>query len=328
MESDVGFLEISEIRNLSLSIRENIEKVIVGKGEVIDRFLIALLSSGHILLEDVPGTGKTMLAKTAAKSIDGDFRRIQFTPDLLPSDLTGINFYNQKKGEFEFRAGAVFTNLLLADEINRATPRTQSALLECMEERQVTIDGETRKLSAPFIVIATQNPVETQGTFPLPEAQLDRFLVKVDMGYPSSDDGVAILKRFKSENPLDSIKPVATADQIVDAQKSYTKVFVSDDAMTYIIRIAEETRQHQDIILGVSPRGTQALLKAAQVCAILRGRDFVTPDDIREMVPSVFGHRIILKSSARIKKNQNLAVLDAILSSVPVPTEDIRAKRG
>ncbi|MEA4823412.1 MAG: MoxR family ATPase [Clostridiaceae bacterium] len=321
-------MEISDIRNLSLSIRENIEKVIVGKGDVIDRFLIALISSGHILLEDVPGTGKTMLAKTAAKSIDGNFRRIQFTPDLLPSDLTGINFYNQKKGEFEFRAGAVFTNLLLADEINRATPRTQSALLECMEERQVTIDGETRRLSAPFIVIATQNPVETQGTFPLPEAQLDRFLVKVDMGYPSSDDGVAILKRFKSENPLDSIKPVATADQIVDAQKSYTKVFVSDDVMAYIIRIAEETRRHQDIILGVSPRGTQALLKAAQVCAILRGRDFVTPDDIREMVPPVFGHRVILKSSARIKKNQNLAVLDAILSSIPVPTEDIRAKRS
>ena len=321
-------LEISEIRNLALSIRENIEKVIVGKGDVIDRFLIALLSSGHILLEDVPGTGKTLLAKAAAKSIDGNFRRIQFTPDLLPSDLTGINFYNQKKGEFEFRAGAVFTNLLLADEINRATPRTQSALLECMEERQVTIDGETRRLSAPFIVIATQNPVETQGTFPLPEAQLDRFLIKAEMGYPTADEGAAILRRFQSDNPLDTIAPVATAAQIVDAQKSFTRVFVSDDIMQYIIRIAEETRTHQDIILGVSPRGTQALLRASQVCAILRGRDFVTPDDIREMVPSVFGHRIILKSSARIKKNQNLAILSAILSSVPVPTEDIRAKRS
>ena len=191
----------------------------------------------------------------------------------------------------------------------------------------VTVDGVTRPLSEPFLVVATQNPLETQGTFPLPEAQLDRFLIKAEMGYPTADEGAAILRRFQSDNPLDSIEPVATAAQIVDAQKSFTRVFVSDDIMHYIIRIAEETRTHQDIILGVSPRGTQALLRASQVCAILRGRDFVTPDDIREMVPSVFGHRIILKSSARIKKNQNLAVLSAILSSVPVPTEDIRAKR-
>lgn len=321
-------MEISEIRELGLKIRENISKVIVGKEDVIDKFLIALFSSGHILLEDVPGTGKTMLARAASKSIAGDFRRIQFTPDLLPSDLTGINFYNQKKGEFEFRSGAVFTNLLLADEINRATPRTQSALLECMEERQVTIDGDTRKLSAPFIVIATQNPVETQGTFPLPEAQLDRFLFKVDMGYPTTEDGVAILKRFKTENPLDGIGAVATAEQIIDVQNSYSKTYVSDEIMEYIVKIAEETRKHPDIILGVSPRGTQALLKACQVCAILRGRDYVTPDDVKEMVPSVFGHRIILKSAARIKKNQNLVVLDLILSMVPVPTEEIRSAKA
>lgn len=321
-------MEISEIRSLGNAIRANIEKVIVGKGEVIDRLLIALFSSGHILLEDVPGTGKTLLAKAAARSVSGDFRRIQFTPDLLPSDLTGVNFYNQKKGEFEFRAGAVFTNLLLADEINRATPRTQSALLECMEERQVTIDGDTRRLARPFLVIATQNPVETQGTFPLPEAQLDRFLLKVDMGYPTTQEGAHILSRFRAENPLETLSAVATAEQITDAQDSYTKVHVADDVLDYIVRIAEATRVHPDVILGVSPRGTQAMLRAAQVCAILRGRDFVTPGDVREMTPSVFGHRVILKSSARVKKRQNLAILEQILESTPVPTEEIRTGRG
>ncbi len=321
-------MEISEIRDLGGAIRANIEKVIVGKGDVIDKLLIALFSSGHILLEDVPGTGKTMLAKAASRSIAGDFRRIQFTPDLLPSDLTGVNFYNQKKGEFEFRSGAVFTNLLLADEINRATPRTQSALLECMEERQVTIDGDTRRLDRPFLVIATQNPVENQGTFPLPEAQLDRFLLKVEMGYPSVEEGLDILRRFRANNPLEKLEPVASTKQIIDAQDSYTKVHVSDDVMDYIIRVAEATRVHPDVVLGVSPRGTQAMLRAAQVCAILRGRDFVTPADVREMTPCVFGHRIILKSSARVKKNQNLVILNQILESTPVPTEEIRNKRG
>ena len=317
-------MERKDIQTLAAQVKERIQKVIVGKGETVELMLCAMIARGHVLLEDVPGTGKTVMAKSLAKSLTCGFARIQFTPDLLPSDVTGLSIFNAQKGDFEFKPGPVFTNILLADEINRATPRTQSALLECMEERQVTSDGVTRKLDEPFLVIATQNPVETQGTFPLPEVQLDRFLIKADMGYPSVEDGVAILKRFKAENPLESIQPVATAAQIVDAQASYTKVFVSDDVMNYIIRIAEETRKHADIVLGVSPRGTQALLKAAQVCAILRGRDFVTPDDIREMVPSVFGHRIILRSAARIRKNQNLAILDSILSSVPVPTEEIR----
>ena len=316
-------MELREIRDLCEKIRTNINHVIVGKEDVIDHLLIAMVASGHILLEDVPGTGKTMLAKSAAKSLSCDFKRIQFTPDLLPSDLSGINFYDQKAGEFRFRPGAIFTNILLGDEINRATPRTQSALLECMEERQVTIDGVTTPLAAPFMVIATQNPVETQGTFPLPEAQLDRFLIKTDMGYPSTEDGVSILSRFKSENPLDAIEPVATAADIIAAQQSYTAVHVSQGMLTYIVQIAEETRRHPDIILGVSPRDTQALLKTVQVHAILAGRDFVTPDDVKAMIRPVFGHRIMLKNSARVKKGMNFEILDFILSRVTVPTEDL-----
>lgn len=316
-------MELREIRDLCEKIRTNINHVIVGKEDVIDHLLIAMVASGHILLEDVPGTGKTMLAKSAAKSLSCDFKRIQFTPDLLPSDLSGINFYDQKAGEFRFRPGAIFTNILLGDEINRATPRTQSALLECMEERQVTIDGVTTPLAAPFMVIATQNPVETQGTFPLPEAQLDRFLIKTDMGYPSTEDGVSILSRFKSENPLDAMEPVATAADIIAAQQSYTAVHVSQGMLTYIVQIAEETRRHPDIILGVSPRGTQALLKTVQVHAILAGRDFVTPDDVKAMIRPVFGHRIMLKNSARVKKGMNFEILDFILSRVTVPTEDL-----
>ena len=316
-------MELREIRDLCEKIRTNINHVIIGKEDVIDHLLIAMVASGHILLEDVPGTGKTMLAKSTAKSLSRDFKRIQFTPDLLPSDLSGINFYDQKAGEFRFRPGAIFTNILLGDEINRATPRTQSALLECMEERQVTIDGVTTPLAAPFMVIATQNPVETQGTFPRPEAQLDRFLIKTDMGYPSTEDGVSILSRFKSENPLDAMEPVATAADIIAAQQSYTAVHVSQGMLTYIVQIAEETRRHPDIILGVSPRGTQALLKTVQVHAILAGRDFVTPDDVKAMIRPVFGHRIMLKNSARVKKGMNFEILDFILSRVTVPTEDL-----
>lgn len=315
-------MDFEQIKNLAQKVKNNVSQVIVGKDEVIEQLLIALIASGNVLLEDVPGMGKTMLAKSLALSLDCSFKRIQFTPDLLPSDLTGINYYNQKSGEFEFRPGPIFTNILLADEINRATPRTQSSLLECMEERQVTVDGDTRKLNSPFMVIATQNPVETQGTFPLPEAQLDRFLLKVKMGYPTTAEGIEILKRFKEANPLVDIQPVVDREDIIAAQESYSKVYVSDDMLEYIVKIVERTRQHNDVILGVSPRGSQALLKTAQVHAILQGRDFATPDDVKAMAKPVLAHRIVMKNVMGVRGNRAEDIIDQILKDVEVPAEE------
>lgn len=313
---------VNFIQDLCGKIKNNIKKVIVGKDEIIDIVLVSLISSGHVLLEDVPGVGKTMLAKCLAKSINCDFKRIQFTPDLLPSDLSGINYFNQKLSEFVFRQGPVFANIVLADEINRATPRTQSSLLECMEERQVTIDGETKLLPKPFFVIATQNPVEIQGTFPLPEAQMDRFIVRIRMGYPSMDDGKAILDRFQSGSPLPEVSMVADTADIVKAQQEMMSVKVSNPVKNYILNIVEKTRKHDNVILGASPRASIALMKASQAYASFKGRDYVTPDDIKYLAPFVLSHRLVLKGHAitsGVDAAENL--IFKILDEVNVPVE-------
>lgn len=302
-------------------IRENISKVIVGKEEVTDYVLVALLAGGHILLEDVPGTGKTMLAKTFAKSIDAKFSRIQFTPDLLPSDVTGINYYNQKESAFVFREGPIFANIVLADEINRATPRTQSALLECMEEAQVTVDGKTSKLDMPFVVLATQNPIETAGTYQLPEAQLDRFLLKVSMGYLSKADEVNVINRFIQNNPLESVEPVCTIQEAVAMKEEVKNVFVHEAIMNYIVDIVNKTRSHDNVSIGVSTRGTLNMVNAARAYAYIAGRTFVTPEDIKKLAVPVFAHRLVLKHGMTREDNRGL-IIEGILSETEVPTED------
>ena len=304
-------------------IKENIGKVIVGKSEVVDLMLIALFCRGHMLIEDVPGTGKTMLVKSLAASVDCTSKRIQFTPDLLPSDITGINFFNMKKTEFEFVPGPVFSNIVLADEINRATPKTQSGLLECMEESQATIDGVTYTLNRPFMVVATQNPIENMGVFPLPEAQLDRFLIKTSMEYPGHEEGVDILARFNNSNPLETLEPVTSRDDIVMCQDEVTKIHVHRDLMDYIVRICEATRDYDNVALGVSPRGALSLLRVAKGFAAISDRNFLIPDDIKRAATPVLPHRLIMTSSSRIKKNANYEVIGDVLDRVAVPTEAV-----
>ncbi len=308
------------IQKTAQVISDNIRKVIVGKKNEIELLLIALISGGHILIEDNPGMGKTMLANSLARSISAGFSRIQFTPDLLPSDLTGINYFNQKQNEFVFRKGPLFSNIILADEINRATPRTQSALLESMEEKQITIDNSTYKLELPYMVIATQNPVEITGTFPLPEAQLDRFLMKISIGYPDTQEAYSILERFKRESPLDNITPVATKEEVLLMQKSYSMVEVHPDILKYIVSICEATRKHKDILMGASPRGSQALLKTAMARAAISGRDFVTSDDVKYMSLSVLPHRMIPSGMESVKGGTR-EILKDILLKVEAPTE-------
>jgi MoxR-like ATPase len=316
-------MDHSALKAFTDKLLANIEKVMVGKGDIIRQLLISLICGGHVLLEDVPGTGKTLLAKTLSQSLNLQFSRVQFTPDLLPTDITGIHYYNQKQGEFVFRKGPIFTNILLADEINRATPRTQSALLECMEEKQVSIDGETYLLDAPFMVVATQNPIEILGTFPLPEAQLDRFLMKLYMGYPQTADGIEILKRFQAESPLSGLLAVAGKEDFQGISEIFKNTFVSEDMYGYIVKIVEATRNHPDLVLGVSPRGSQALLKTSQALAAISGRDYVLPDDVKKMVKPVLAHRMVTRHAGSDDgKPAGHAILENILQRIPVPTED------
>ncbi|GIO39527.1 ATPase [Paenibacillus antibioticophila] len=315
-------MKMQDAMDMARRIRNNIAQVIVGKEEVIDLLLAALLGNGHVLLEDVPGTGKTLLAKALARSMDGSFRRIQFTPDLLPSDLSGINFYNQKSGEFEFRPGPLFTEVLLADEINRATPRTQSSLLECMEERQVTIDGVTHELAGAFFVMATQNPIDNQGTFPLPEAQLDRFLMRITMGYPSYQEGIDILERYSSHNPLLELTPAASAKEISEAQQRASEVHVTRDLLGYIVALTEATRKHPEVRLGASPRASGALLRAAKGYAFVQGRDYVVPDDIKAIAVPVLAHRLLLRQGLNLGESREAGIIRQILNEVTVPAEE------
>lgn len=312
---------MNTVREIYEKVSQNISKVIVGKQNVTDLMLVALFSGGHVLLEDMPGTGKTKLVKSLAASVNCNSKRIQFTPDLLPSDITGIRYFNMKTSEFEFVPGPVFSNILLADEINRATPKTQSALLECMEENQATIDGTTYALRPPFMVIATQNPVENMGVFPLPEAQLDRFLFKTSMGYPTSQETVEILNRFGKSDPLYTLTAVCGADEIVSARKELENVFVHTDVCMYITRIVEATRKAEGVALGVSPRGALALQKAAKGFAAIEGRDYVIPDDVKKAALPVLCHRLILTNSARVRRGSDVKIIEDILSSVSVPTE-------
>jgi MoxR-like ATPase len=310
-----------DIQETCRQIRESIATVIVGKDDVIELCLVALLCEGHILLEDVPGIGKTTLAKALARSLGCSFKRIQFTPDLLPGDVTGIYYFNQRSQEFEFRPGPIISQVVLADEINRATPRTQSALLEAMQERQITVDVVTTPLPRPFLVLATQNPIELEGTFPLPEAQVDRFLMKIALGYPSAADENTILLRYEQDDPMEKLEPVVEASHLLAMQAQVKSILVEESVRDYAVRVVRATREHDAVELGVSPRGTLALYKAAQALAALRGRNFVLPDDVKYLAPSLLTHRIIISPQTRLRGRRPEEVVMEVVETVPVPVE-------
>ncbi|MBR6050250.1 MAG: MoxR family ATPase [Clostridia bacterium] len=305
------------------AIKESVGRTVAGKDGIIDLAVITLFCGGHLLIEDVPGTGKTMLARSLAASIDGVYRRIQFTPDLLPSDVTGINFFNMKESEFRFMPGPVFSNILLADEINRATPKTQAGLLECMEERTATIDGTTYALPSPFMVIATQNPIENMGTYPMPEAQLDRFFIKTAIGYPDGENEVEILRRFGRERGVKCASPAVTAADVAAAQAETADVFCHEDIFGYVTAIVRSTRTTHGVVLGASPRASLALLMAAKGFAVISGRNYVLPDDVKRACEPVLSHRLMLSSAEMLKKNSAKKIIEEILGSVPVPTETV-----
>ncbi len=312
-------MEGKRVEAFAQKLLENVEKVIFGKSWEIRLVILALLCQGHVLIEDVPGVGKTMLAKAIAKSIGCQFRRIQFTPDMLPGDITGVTIYNQKTGEFEFRPGPIMANIVLADEINRATPKTQAALLEAMEERQVTVDGVTYPLPKPFMVLATQNPIEYEGTFPLPEAQLDRFMMRISLGYPSSSEEMRVLEAQQFLHPIEKIEQVVTLEELREAQEEVKGVYVSGEIKRYIVDLVGATRKHPDVYLGASPRGSLALYKASQALAAISGRNYVIPDDVRALTVPVLAHRLILTPPARVREVNPAQVIEEILYSIPVP---------
>jgi MoxR-like ATPase len=323
MTDETTFLSLKEVQLLADTVRANIARVIVGKLDVIDLLLVALLSDGHVLLEDVPGMGKTVMAKALARSLGATFQRVQGTPDLLPTDLTGVSYFDQRRGEFIFRQGPVFAHVLLVDEINRATPRTQSALLEAMAEHQVTVERETLSLPRPYLVLATQNPVELEGTFPLPEAQLDRFLLRVRIGYPSEEEEEAILHRFKRAEPLDALQPVVSAQQVVALQQAIRQVQWVPEVERYLLAIIRATRNHPAVHLGVSPRGTLALYRACEAYAAMQGRDYVQPDDVKRLAPHVLAHRLLTTTRTRLRGGESSALITEIVEATPVPVEAI-----